>query len=161
MSPQLLAPPQKRRKLDFPSIAAASRTCNAQRPTSALLATRSVCSSCHRANLRQVTLGLCARCDRPTCSICTRSCSMRPVHREPLAPLHIPETMPVPPFLPTTPAATLNHQMSDFAPLGKRRQPESDFPEEVTPGETLLQDVPGAGCRRLVCRNCCFESEKG
>ncbi|KAI4522333.1 hypothetical protein K523DRAFT_371662 [Schizophyllum commune Tattone D] len=169
MSRSLATPPQKRRRLDTSaSCVASSKPQTTPFPsTQTSTGIRNVCGSCRRANLGQAALPSCSRCTQPTCSVCSRTCTIRVASVPPTPPLsYTPTPTPSPRhsglILAPSTNLPLDKPSNPFATQGKRKkllEPENEDKEFLQAGKALDGFAPG--CGRLVCRNCCMELEEG
>ncbi|TRM66590.1 hypothetical protein BD626DRAFT_483164 [Schizophyllum amplum] len=103
-----------------------------------------------------------------TCSICSRTCTLRATG--------VPQTPPLTSALPSTPTpkrnalgpaismAVLADKCVDYVPMiqGKRKkpcEPENDDFVSVVSRKEATGFAPG--CGRLICRKCCLEMVEG
>ncbi|ESK87223.1 hypothetical protein Moror_5811 [Moniliophthora roreri MCA 2997] len=183
----------KRRKISsskssFSSISTIdSSRANSGLPTGISATTRLTCVSCHRglnasSSSKASCPVFCARCNSPTCTICSRTCTGPvPATANAISPLSefgqdsVPETprltwsttspasSPSPPSLVSSPrrfalainAANTNTNANiwmNFNTSTNKRK-ISDQEDESDEGKAR-----GSGCGRVVCRNCCTEN---
>jgi len=122
---------------------------------------------------------LCARCDKLTCNVCSRTCTHLPPSQPPTPMLSYSPTPPCTPLppLPLRLAVTFQSAASAVAiklprvisQRRKRREFDGgnnpndnqhmteDFADESTDDEMIID---GRGCGRKVCRNCSFENPR-
>ncbi|KAI0631540.1 hypothetical protein C8Q77DRAFT_142929 [Trametes polyzona] len=138
-----------------------------------------ICTSCHRSftGARRDQLVQCARCQSPTCTICSRTCngcppSMPPTPALTASPSSVPDTPLLSPkrsssALSVNTMNTLDHASSSTV-LGRRRKVRDlDQGEGLDGAENEAEGGEGhecgagevlPGCGRTVCRSCAFET---
>ncbi|KZV64522.1 hypothetical protein PENSPDRAFT_162930 [Peniophora sp. CONT] len=166
-------PPAKRRRVaaaDSPKTSSTSLPDvglqNIVAPTPRAAKKAGKCSTCHRAFVGgSAQIMNCARCDAPTCPVCTRTCTAVPPTREPTPALSFSSSTSPPTPTPSPRRAALSlttntntnllHEATTTA--ARRRKHEDDS------SDTALSKEPDAegwtqGCGRVVCRACSVES---
>ncbi|ETW76488.1 hypothetical protein HETIRDRAFT_455044 [Heterobasidion irregulare TC 32-1] len=124
------------------------------------------CTSCHRClNVKSGHVLLCARCNAPTCTICSRTCAAAPPSYPPTPRLSFSPTPPATPApSPRRAALSLSNTNSQATP---RRRKFRDGEDGSVKDENAYSDAGGEdslesagwtpGCGRIVCRGCCLE----
>ncbi|EIM80612.1 uncharacterized protein STEHIDRAFT_150343 [Stereum hirsutum FP-91666 SS1] len=130
------------------------------------------CSSCHRAltGPKSAHAVICARCNAPTCPICSRTCSAAPPSQPPTPLLTYSPTPPATPApSPRRMALSLSNNNVGSVTPRRRKVRDEDGPSVVqdafgygnkVQNEQYDGEMDGwtPGCGRVVCKNCCLES---
>ncbi|VDB91950.1 unnamed protein product [Peniophora sp. CBMAI 1063] len=168
MTPRMLPrePPAKRRRITSHGAPKTSSTTfsdngikSVTTPT-AKKAGAGRCSTCHRAVGGSAQILQCARCEAPTCPVCTRTCTAVPPTREPTPALSFSSSTspPTPTPSPRRAALSLATNTNEATVNAARRRKHEDDEEGVGIGKEMDAEGWRQGCGRVVCRACCTES---
>ncbi|KAF7291106.1 hypothetical protein MIND_01253700 [Mycena indigotica] len=131
-------PPAKRRRVNSSQSRPYS---NSDLPSTKTLGL--TCSSCHRTVIGSLS---CPRCGHATCIICSRTCT---------AAVHSPPPTPQLSWTPTPTSSPMHSPKKSILALTNTNLDSSNA-KRKKPGE----EEGMGGCGRVVCKDCCFESQQ-
>ncbi|KAE9397300.1 hypothetical protein BT96DRAFT_995897 [Gymnopus androsaceus JB14] len=161
MTTAKLVTSHKRRKLSSPKLSAISSSSIATPASPAANKNMTLtCISCHRraqSASRSVAV-FCARCGSATCTICSRTCTVSSTPPDSLTPSQA-QTYSSRRFALTLNSANTNSVGIATNAGGKRKKVKDDDVERDGAIRFEEGELP-CGCGRIVCKNCCFESNQ-